>query len=332
MIPGAPNEARWLRSEPRQTLPIEVLERIVHAAIPGCRVLEAQALSDGYRNANFKLSLDSRSEPLVLRIYEHDRSLCRKEMDLIQLVGGSVPVPEVILAEPSGLDEVPPFLLMRFIDGISFRELRRSGDPEAIAQAAHAAGETLAAVGRFTFPRSGWLGPGPAVTAPLLEGDDPQPRFIDLCLASTHLQRRVPPDLRDRVHDLVWSSAPRLAGLDEDPRLVHGDFNHRNLLMRCCDNRWVTAAVLDWEFAVAGSPLADAGNFLRHASQIIELHFSTGYLEAGGALPPDWRFLARLADLTAVCEALTHEALPDAASAELVEALRVTVAPDRSAG
>jgi aminoglycoside phosphotransferase (APT) family kinase protein len=60
----------------------------------------------------------------VLRIYEHDASLCQKEVDLIRLLGGSVPVPEVIHTEARGWDDVPPFTLVRYVEGFSFRELR----------------------------------------------------------------------------------------------------------------------------------------------------------------------------------------------------------------
>jgi aminoglycoside phosphotransferase (APT) family kinase protein len=328
MLPGTPHEARWVRSEPRRTLPPETLDRMVHTAFPRCRVVEIQPLGDGLRNASFKLHLDGQPEPVVLRIYEHDASLCRKELDLLRLAGGSVPVPEVIHAEPCGLEDLPPFTLARYVEGISLRDLRRSGDAGAVAEAAYSAGETLAAIGRVTFARPGWLGPGPAVTAPLLEGKDPMPRFVDLCLASSRLERRMPADLRDRASGLVWQWAPQLARLDEEARLVHGDFNGRNLLVRCLAGRWSVVAVLDWEFAVSGSPLGDLGNFLRYeraAHPLAEPHFSAGYLHAGGALPRDWRRLARALDVAAICESLTHHQLPDRAIAELVELVRATV-------
>jgi aminoglycoside phosphotransferase (APT) family kinase protein len=328
VIPGAPEQARWTRAEPRRSLPVPVLERIVHAAFPGCRVLGSEPLGDGFRNANFKLQLDPAPEPVVLRIYEHDPSLCQKEIDLMRLVGGTVPVPEVIHAEPRGWEDLPPFTLTRWVEGISFRDLKRSGDAEAIAQAAQAAGETLAAMGRFRFSKPGWIAPGPTVASPLLEGADSMPRFVDLCLASDNLQRRVPAELRDRTHGLMWSEAPRLADLDREACLVHGDFNKRNLLVRCAAGHWNVAAVLDWEFAVSSSPLADLGSFLRYeraARPVAEPHFSAGYVRAGGRLPEDWRRLARWVDLVALCESLTHDELPDDVIAELVKLVRTTI-------
>jgi aminoglycoside phosphotransferase (APT) family kinase protein len=328
MVSGAPAAARWVRSEPRRSLPARDLERIVKTAFPHSRALSAQPLTAGYRNANFTLQLDSTADRFVLRIYEHDPSLCQKELDLMRLVGGSVPVPEVIHAEPRGQEELPPFAIQRFVEGVSFRELRRSGDTEAIAQAAYCVGETLAAIGRTTFGKPGWLAAGPTVTAPLLEGVDPMPRFVDLCMASANLQDRMPGELRERTHDLAWSWAPRPAGLDDEARLVHGDFSKRNLLVRCIGGTWSVAAVLDWEFAISSSPLVDLGNFLRYERDSLPLAeptFSNGYLHAGGTLPRDWLRLMRIVDLTALCESLTHDGVPDTVVSELVELVRATV-------
>jgi aminoglycoside phosphotransferase (APT) family kinase protein len=265
---------------------------------------------------------------IVLKLFEHDASLCQKEVDLMKLVGASVPVPELLHAEPHGLEDVPPFLLTGFVPGISFGNLLRQGDVDATAEAAHSAGTMLAAIGRTGFARPGWLGPGPTVGAPLLEGADPMPRFVDQCIASPSLERRVPIDLRARLHERMWSWAPQLAILGDNAHLVHGDFSRRNLLVHRVASRWSVAAVLDWEFAVASSPLADVGNFLRYehpARPRVEPHFSRGYLDAGGRLPPQWWRLAGIVDLIALCERLTRDELPADVEAELVELCRATV-------
>jgi aminoglycoside phosphotransferase (APT) family kinase protein len=328
MIPGAALEAHWSRLEPRRTLSAPVLERIVDTAFPGRRVIEMQPLAEGLRNANFKLRLDSAPESIVLRIYEHDALLCQKEIDLRRLVGGSVPVPEVLYAEPRGCPDLPPFILTRYVEGISFLDLKRSGDSDAVAQAAYSAGETLAEIGRVVFPKAGWLAPGPAVTASLFEGEDPAPRFVDRCLRSANLQGRMPADLRDRTSALMWAWAPRLACLDGEARLAHGDFSRRNLVVRRVAGQWSVVAVLDWEFAISGSPLSDLGSFLRYertARPLAEPHFSAGYSHAGGTLPRDWRQLARLLGLAALCKSLTHDQLPNTVAPELVELVRATL-------
>ena len=328
MIYDAAVESRWLRPEPRRTLPPNFLERIIGFALPGCNPLEVQPLTDGFRNANFKIQLDSAPEFVVLRIYEHDASLCRKEVDLLSLIRHSVPVPEIIHAEFDGIQEVPPFVLLRYIDGITFRELKRSGDSDSISQAAYDVGRTLALINRTTFAKSGWLGPGPSVTVPLVEGIHRSPRFVDLCLASANARQRVKPEIREQVTGLVWSCAKQLASIDNWTNLVHGDFGSRNLLVREIGGDWRVGAVLDWEFAIAGSPLTDVGHFLRYETLShpkVEPHFSNGYLQGGGRLPSGWRRLARIIDMIALCESLTHDALPSAVIAELNELISATV-------
>ena len=188
MAPDAPREARWVRSEPRRAIPAEESERMVRRAFPRGRIVHVEPLAGGLRNANFKLTLDSTPGPIVLRVYEHDASLCRKEADLMRLVGGSVPVPEVILAEPAG-DGLRPFMLQGYVEGPTLRELVVSARSEDVAEAARSAGQTLAAIGLFTFANPGWIAPGPTVTDPLLPGADPMPRFVEQCLASPLLQR-----------------------------------------------------------------------------------------------------------------------------------------------
>jgi len=328
MIHGAPAQSRWLRAKPRRTLSARVLKQIIGVAFPRCRLVDVQPLADGFRNANFRLRLDSMPGFVVLRVYEHDPSLCAKEVDLLSLVGHSVPTPAIIYAAPDGLNGIPPFVFMRHVEGISFSELKRNGDSRSIAQAAFSAGQTLAAISRTTFPISGWLGPGAAVGAPLMEGANAGPRFVDLCLASANSQLRLGSKLTDQIHTLVWSYAPQLAALDDERRLVHGDFGTRNLLVQQFEGKWRVAAVLDWEFAVSASPLTDVGHFLRHeraSCPVSEPHFSQGYVLGGGRLPDEWRRLARIVDLIALCEGLSRDELPRDVVEELVDLARATV-------
>lgn len=123
MISGGPSEARWIRAGPRRILRASDLARIVGPVFPRHRALRVEPLADGLRNANFKLHFDGAPGMVVLRIYEHDPSLCQKESDLMQLVRGVVPVPEVMHAEARGVEDLPPFSLMSYVEGVSFHEL-----------------------------------------------------------------------------------------------------------------------------------------------------------------------------------------------------------------
>ncbi len=222
----------------------------------------------------------------MLRIYDRNPDACGKETDLHRLIGRTVPVPEILHAEPRGIEGWGPFVLMSFVQGVSFRELKRSRDERAIGEASASVGRTLAAISGHVFPRAGPLLAGLTVGEPFEPSPDPVPRFVERCLESPRLLERTGVSLAGRVRDFVWSWAPRLALIDADRRLVHGDFNSPNLLVHQAGGAWSVAAVLDWEFAFSGSSLFDVGNFLRYeraARPLREPAFSRAFREAGGA-------------------------------------------------
>lgn len=313
---------------PSRALPDDVLIEMLRPAFPRVQRVSLEPLTGGARNSNFRLQLDCLADPVVLRIFEHDPMLCQKELDVLRRVRDEVPVPEVIYANAIGLEDVPPFHLLSFVKGISFHALREQRDAGEIEQAARSVGATLAAIHRITFPRGGWLTAGLVVSTPLMEGIHAMPRFVDHCLAAGFLQSRISHELCTRVHHLMWSAIAPLAICDTESNLVHGDFGERNILVRSGPKGWQVSAVLDWEFAVAGTPLVDFGNFLRHEKAkypASEPAFSNGYRDAGGSLPQNWNRIRRVVDVVALTEKLTRRRLAEADLIELVELLEATV-------
>jgi aminoglycoside phosphotransferase (APT) family kinase protein len=294
----------------------------------GRHVDKVQLMSEGLCNFNYRVDLNAGAEVVVLRIYGRDPQACRKEVDLLRLLGETVPVPEVLHASVSGDCDVGPFIVMRYVEGITFRQLRRTRDSEAIAQAAHSIGETLAALGRYKFAQRGTLGAGPTIIGHYLNGPNVIPEFIDSCLASPTLRSRLDERMRERVHELAWARARELARLQDETCLVHGDFNNRNVLVRREQGRWRVAAVVDWEFAISGSPLFDIASFLqyeRRCNPSREPHFSLGYKHGGGKLPEQWWQLARVVGLKGQCETLTEINLPADIVTEVAGLVRETV-------
>lgn len=321
------DKATWSRPKPTPELSPGRADRFLGRTFPRRRVAVVRPLPGGLSNFNYALQLDD-GHAIVLRLYDRHPDACRKEADLHALLRPSVPVPEVLWAEPDGIDGRGPFMLMQLVDGITFRELKESRDDAALREAARSVGETLARVAHHEFPRPGQLLAGPAVGEPFLVGADSAPRFVDQCLASSNLQARAGVALARQVHEFIWSWAPRLAALDGERRLVHGDFNSPNLMVRRVDGRWRVVAVLDWEYAFSGSPLFDVGNFLRYersARPLREPSFSSAFLEGGGVLPEDWRRVSRVVDLTSLCEILTRDPLPDDVVREVLELVGATL-------
>ena len=276
---------------------------MVHAAFSGASIRHVWQY-DGCRSPVFQIDLGAPIGTVVLRVFEHGSATCRKQIDLLALAGRVVPVPQVIYAEEHEIEGIPPFMIMKFVNGIPFDQLIFHGTLDDICQGACAVGETLAAVGRITFDTPGWLGPGARVTQPLLPAaGNLIPRMADACLAHPKVIARLGLELCDRLHAFVWTHAEELTQLDDMRRLVHYDFGKTNTLMRYRNEKWEVAAVLDWEFAISSSPLADVGHFLRYESPwppMLEPAFSTAYTRAGGELVPDWRWLSRILDAIAI--------------------------------
>src|SRR5262249_32926502 len=127
--------------------------RIVQRIFPDGHYSRAELLPGGLRNSNYKVS-GSSGRPVVLRIFEHEPEICMKEIQILELIRSGVPVPELLYAQPND-EETGPFIVLQYVEGITFHELRRTGDSNEIAETASSVGETLAALGRFHFPSSG---------------------------------------------------------------------------------------------------------------------------------------------------------------------------------
>jgi aminoglycoside phosphotransferase (APT) family kinase protein len=298
---------------PRRVLDPAEARTLAARAFPRDRVLAAEPLHGGLRNTSIRVALEGRAERSVLRLYDADPAACGKEAALLSSLAPTVPVPELLEARPLAADGLPPLLVLRYVEGITFRDLKNAGNAAATAQAAASVGATLAAIGHHRYPRAGRLEAGGKLGAPFVPGPDPFLRFFEHCLAMPALQARMDVGLRERVAAYARAWAPRLRALDDDARLVHGDFGATNILVHQVRGAWQVAAVIDWEFALAGSPMFDLGHFLRYeraARPVREPTFSQAYRDAGGELPDDWRQVARAVDLTALCDLLTRDEVP----------------------
>jgi aminoglycoside phosphotransferase (APT) family kinase protein len=305
---------------------LDDVRRLVAPAFPNETVNDFEELTGGLCNKNLKVNF-TRRDPVVLRLYQRHPQVAETELALLRRLRGSLPVPEVFYV---GSDEVSgnPYALIEYVTGITFQTLKQNNDLPAIQQASYSSGKVLAAIGQYTFPSSGPLLFGLKVGAPYFGGVNPAPHILDQCLLSEDFQRRTTAELRVSLHDFIWSWSKRLADFDGDCQLVHSDFGPRNILVREIQSRWQVVAVLDWEFAFSGSPLIDVGHFLRYEKQtrpLREPHFSAGFLEHGGKLPEDWWQLGRVIDLTALCDLLTRENLPDELASEVLDLIHATL-------
>ncbi len=252
------------------------LARVLFGGRP---VRSHELLTDGACNTNFKVTLEDGSY-YVLRMYA--RGSPDVERTAMELVSDTVPVPEI-------LESGPDWAVMRFLPGVA---LHRS--PEATEDAAR----VLASISRVTLPGPGKLKPDGTIAPYRFGGFE---GFIREALDKSEVQRWLGMEILGKLETLLDRERSRYGELDAEHQLVHGDYNSGNILTE--DGS--VSGVLDWEFALSGTPYMDIGNLLRHLGPDHDEAVARGVRSGGMRLPLDWRRRAALADLASHLEFLT---------------------------
>jgi aminoglycoside phosphotransferase (APT) family kinase protein len=288
-----------------------MIGQILHRALPKHALKSFELLTGGATNLSYLLRFETQA-PVVLRVYTRDPSACQKEVDILRSASGQLPVPELIYADPKGEDDVGPYVLYRYAEGMTFQELKSRGDLQDMAQAAYAIGAALARL--RTISLSGPVSANQKIT--------------DACLNSPILEQRLGAAERDRLRFFFSDWLPRIRHLYQETALVHGDFNNRNTIVKRDGHRWVVTGILDWEHAFCGSPLWDASRFIcfeRQARPCREPHFSTGFCENGGSLPKDWIVFSRALNALSATESLARPDLREQYIPELRDLVVATL-------
>jgi aminoglycoside phosphotransferase (APT) family kinase protein len=221
---------------------------------PGWRRLEASLVSGGRSNLTFELRSDAGEAvlrrppdgPLLPRAHDMGREVRVQRA----LAGTAVPVAAILFEDVGDLIGVP-FYVMEKVDGYVVRTL-----PDGWAESAderRAVGDvlvdTLADLHAVDPDEVGLTGFG----RPSGLGERQVRRWSDQWERSK--SRDVP--AVDELARLLRASPPRGPG----GAIVHGDFRIDNCLMGKQMPPTIKA-VLDWELATLGEPLADLGLFL----------------------------------------------------------------------
>ncbi len=179
---------------------VQDVKHLVAAAFPNRKVARTEILTGGLINTNIKIYFESDFDPVVLRLYRDGAAACEKEIAIYNLIHRHVPLPEILHAESKRA-----FAFVEYIDGITFQQLKRTNNVNAIRQASTSIGETLAAIGRFRFPGPGALLASESslvVGKKFIEGPDPIPRILDRFLASNSFQQRAGSKLVDQLFEV----------------------------------------------------------------------------------------------------------------------------------
>jgi len=296
----APQERRLLSRSEIQALVLHLLR--------GQEISAVETLSGGYRNQNYRLIFLNKTPSkgiaeAVLRV-SADLNAAAKEVTLLQRLSGILPVPRVLASRQTAAHA---FALHEFVPGVLASELPETLSESDLTAIGAAIGATLAQIHQIEMPGCGFLDAQLQIPDPMPALGDAWLAYMREVLHGKRAEERLGRDLCKQLLRLLTQNEALLRDLTPSNRLVHADFNLKNLLLAEHEGYWQVKAVLDWEFAHAGSPLVDLGNFFRFEKDLPQALFA-GFLQTYqaelGPLPVQWREQARLLDLAAICNFL----------------------------
>lgn len=218
------------------------LERLVQRIDPQARLLRTWPLYGGVSALVTALEVvqaDGYTKKMIVRQHgdadlRHNPSIAADEYRLLQFLHGrGLPVPQPYYVDSSGEILSAPCIVLEYIEGAA--QFAPANVPDFVSQSAF----NLARIHSVNSAALSFLPDREAAVTRMLK-DRPAP--IDDTLNEGRIRRTL---------QAVWPLAQANA-----KTLLHGDFWPGNLLWK--DGR--LAAVIDWEDAALGDPLADLAN------------------------------------------------------------------------
>jgi aminoglycoside phosphotransferase (APT) family kinase protein len=304
-------KSAWPRNHPEIALDSGAVETLVAPLFPGERVVSFVPVAGGLINTNLKVTTTRHA--ILLRIYQGDPAHAAKEVAITARIAGTVPVANSLYFSPANPVTGHPCAILEWIDGQPLEAIGALLDRTATSRLGRSVGHALAAIHSFTFDKLGFFAADLSVPHAIDLGRTGLLNYLTRCLVDGPGGARLGAELTASVLACAQREGEMLESWLDPPSLVHGDFNAPNILVRpntAGDPE--VAAVLDWEFALSGSPALDFGNLLRpppgRDADFVAM-VADGYRKAGGSLPSDWQHVAQIADLFAWADILSRPSI-----------------------
>jgi aminoglycoside phosphotransferase (APT) family kinase protein len=270
-------------------LDLPAVERFFASHVPGFTGrLSAELLQGGRSNLTFVLT-DGRQRWVLRRPplggltpSAHDMG---REYQVVAALGGSgVPVARAVaLAGPDVLGV--PFSVVEHVDGrvISTTEQLHALSPADIARCAYAVVDVLA--------RLHQVEPGAIGLAEFGRPEGYLARQVRRWYDQWHRVQTRPLDDIDTLHTRLAEDCPAESGAS----IVHGDYRIDNTILDR-DDPAVVLAIVDWEMATLGDPLADLGLHLVYSDPAFAPVLAGSAASTSDRLPPAADIAQRYAD------------------------------------
>lgn len=287
-------EYGWERTFPFLEIDAEKISKLFEGIAEEKDIINITPISEGCRTTNYMIQTRNQSDSkYILKIFPQEKHDCRKEINLLKKLEDNkiLHVPRIYKFESDKIIEGREYVIYEYLEGKTIGRALKDGDilEEAfIREVARA----LAKIHSYKFNKAGFFDENLNII-----GDIPPLKLMYENLMGERVKKRLGKSTVNKINQIVIQNEKILLKLDEDIRLVHGDFQGTNILIK--NNR--LAGILDWELSMAGHPLSDIGQFFRYDkyfnNNMIEVFNDEYNKNSTYKLVKNWYKISKLIDL-----------------------------------
>lgn len=296
-------EYDWERTFPFLELDNIKIIKLFQGILESQNIINITPISEGCRTTNYIIETREERRKYILKIFFSKEKNYKREIKLLSKLrqNESVLVPRIYKMSSDKVIQGREYAIYEYIEGKTLGQALSEGyipKEDFVRDVARC----LSQIHNYKYDRAGFLDENLNIKEEL------PPLFLWYKDSMGDMaKKRLGKDIIDKINRIIKQNEKVLTKLDEDIRLVHGDFQGTNVLIK--DNK--LAGILDWEFVMAGHPLADIGQFFRYEEhfnkklvQVFEQEYSKN---SKYILINDWYKISKLRDLVNLIQLINNK-------------------------
>ena len=247
-------EDNWERTLPYLQLNKIQIQKLFNGLIENYEIKKISRINEGCRTTNYFIDTFTRGKFILKIFYLKDESYKREEKLFKKLIN-DIKVPKIYKFSKNKIIEDREYIIYEYLDGETISNYLNRGnliEEKFIRQVAR----SMAKIHKNKYNNIGFLNQELEVKEMLPPVNEWYRMFM-----GKNAEQRLGKEIKNEVYKVVEENEGILKMLDNDSRLVHGDLQGTNILI---DNHGNLSGILDWEFCMAGHPIADIGQFFRY--------------------------------------------------------------------
>ena len=296
-------EYDWERTFPFLEIDKSRVSKLFEGILEENNIINIIPINEGCRTTNYIVETNESQSKYILKVFFSTEQNYKKEIKLLTKLKENemIPVPKIYKISRHEIIQNREYAIYEYIEGKTIGQAISEGyvlEENFIREVAR----SLAKIHSYKFDKVGFLDENLNIR----EGLPPLITWYENFMGE-RAKKRLGNIIIDKINYIVNDNKKILIELDKDVRLVHGDFQGTNILIK--DNK--LCGILDWEFVMAGHPLADIGQFFRYEEYFNDnllQEFEKEYIKCSGyKLSKDWYKISKLRDLINLIQLMNGE-------------------------